>query len=487
MNEWIPDDIPGKQPKPKPLPDRLPPHDPESEQGVLGSVFLDPSTALPLIIKNLKSGAETFYDLRHQTICGIFLELFEDGIPIDIITVQERLKMWGKLDEIGGIQYLSQLPDCVPSAANLPTYLEIVKGKYTLRRMIQTCTEVVGQIFESEGSVDEIMDECEKKILKIGEDRRSLVSLNIEDLVHQAIAQMEAATQHHGTVSGLPTGFMDFDKMTNGMHPGQMIVIAARPKIGKTSLALNIAEHVAVDMHLPVGVVSMEMTGLEIASRMICSRARVNIRNAKEGFIAQTDFPKLTSASVSIHHSPIYINDQGGQSIMQIRAQGRMWAQQHHIKLMIVDYIQLANADGGKRRYESRQQEVAQISVGLKNLAKDIGIPVIALSQLNRNVEREKNRKPQLSDLRESGAIEQDADIVSFLYRVGDAEEAEQQADAESINWNIAAQRSGPRGDVHLTFLRPFTRFESAAAINNADCATANNNHGQGSLPYSEN
>ncbi|MDE2107505.1 MAG: DnaB-like helicase C-terminal domain-containing protein, partial [Patescibacteria group bacterium] len=276
-----------------------------------------------------------------------------------------------------------------------------------------------------------------------------------------AIDRMEAAHQRGGAVSGLATGFPDFDKLTGGLQPGEMIVIAARPSVGKSSLAMNIADHVAVDLRLPVGVISLEMTAQSLVSRLLCSRARVNLANIRDGFLAERDFPKITAAAAKLKDAPLYIDDTRGQTVLQIRAKFRRWWQQHRIKLGIIDYLQLATAGG---RWESRQQEVAAISCGVRNIAGELGIPILVLAQLNRDVEREKSRKPRLSDLRESGSIEADADLVGFLYRPEREDDSESE-EACPVNLLIAKQRNGPTGDIPLTFLRQFTRFESAARI----------------------
>jgi replicative DNA helicase len=276
-------------------------------------------------------------------------------------------------------------------------------------------------------------------------------------------------------LTGIGTGFADLDKMTSGLHPGEMVVIAARPSMGKTSLAMNIAEHVALEQKLPVGVFSLEMTANSLVLRMLCSRSRVNLRSVREGFLAERDFPKITGAAGEMARAPLFIDDSSGLSILQLRAKARRMAQQYGVKLFVIDYLQLLHSTA--RRAENRQQEIADISNGIKALAKELNVPVIVLSQLNRELEREKNRKPRLSDLRESGAIEQDADLVGLLYKPssGDEEEgggaaaAGEDQEAQPVNLLIAKQRNGPTGDVNLTFLKSYTRFESAAKVSDDD------------------
>ena len=445
----------------------MPPHSPEAE---LGCVLLSPNESMGECIGKFKRGAEVFYDLRHQTIFNILVEMFDSREAIDVITLQQGLKNKQLLEEVGGIAYLAALPDAVPSAANLSYYLDIVQEKYLLRKMIQTCTEVVGRVYDYEGEVDALMDEVERDILHISESRVQTQTITIKELVKKAINTIEDFHQRQGVLTGVGTGFADLDKMTSGLHAGEMVVIAARPSMGKTSLAMNIAEHVAIEQRLPVGVFSLEMTAESLVLRMLCSRSRVNLRNVREGFLAERDFPKLTGAAGKLANAPLFIDDSSSLSILQLRAKARRMAQQYDIKLFVIDYLQLLHSTA--RRAENRQQEIADISSGIKALAKELEVPVIVLSQLNRELEREKNRKPRLSDLRESGAIEQDADLVGLLYAPSSDDEdgaspAEQ--DAVPLNLLIAKQRNGPTGDVNLTFLKSYTRFESAAKVGDED------------------
>jgi replicative DNA helicase len=448
--------------------DRLPPHSPEAEQGVLGCVLLSPGDCLGDCVEKFKSGSEVFYDLRHRTVYEVLVEMYDRREAIDVITLQQRLKDKQQLDQVGGIAYLASLPDTVPSAANLGYYLDIVQEKHILRKMIQTCTEVVGRVYDHEGEVDALLDEVERDILRISEARVEGKTDKIKELVKKAITTIEDYHQRQGMLTGVGTGFTDLDKMTSGLHGGEMIVIAARPSMGKTSLAMNIAESVSIDQKLPVGVFSLEMTSESLVLRMLCSRSRVNLRNVREGFLAERDFPKLTGAAGKLANAPLFIDDTSGLSILQLRAKARRMAQQYGIKLFVVDYLQLLHSTA--RRAENRQQEIADISNGIKSLAKELNVPVIVLSQLNRELEKDKDRKPRLSDLRESGAIEQDADVVGLLYKPSrEDEDAFEEQDAIAINLLIAKQRNGPTGDVHLTFLKSYTRFESAAKVSDDD------------------
>lgn len=456
--------------------DRLPPHSAAAEQGVLGCVLLSPNDCMGECVGKFKAGSEVFYDLRHQTIYDTLIEMYDQREAVDIITLQQRLKDKQLLDQVGGIAYLMTLPDTVPSAANLTYYLEIVHEKYLLRKMIHTCTDVVGRVYDYEGDVDALLDEVEKDILRINESRVEASTNTMKDLVNKAISQVEDFHQRQGMLTGIATGFADLDKMTTGLHPGEMVVIAARPSMGKTSLAMNMVESVILDQKLPVGVFSLEMTADSLVLRMLCSRARVNLRNVREGFLAERDFPKLTGAAGKLAAAPLYIDDTAGLSILQLRAKARRMAQQHGVKLFVIDYLQLLHSTS--RRAENRQQEIADISNGVKALAKELQVPVIVLSQLNRELEkRGPGTRPQLSDLRESGSIEQDADLVGLLYKdTAETEDGEPDfaSEAVSVKLFIAKQRNGPTGDVALTFLKPYTRFESASKVDDADMPTEN-------------
>jgi len=452
--------------------DRLPPHSPEAEQGVIGCVLLSPNDCLGQCIERLKAGADVFYDLRHQTIYSGLVEMYDAREAIDVITVQQRLKDKQLLDQIGGIPYLNALQDSVPSAANVTYYADIVQEKYLLRKMIQACTDVVGKVYDYEGEVDVLMDEVERDILQISESRVQGGAVAAKQLVHKAIGTIENLFTRQGVLGGIGTGFQDFDKMTDGLHGGEMIVIAARPSMGKTSLAMNIAEHIVVHQKLPVGVFSLEMTAESLMLRMLCSNARVNLRNIREGFMPESDFPKLTSSAGRLSNAPLFIDDTPALSILQMRARARRMSQQHGIKLFVVDYLQLLHSTS-RRSQDNRQQEISEISSGIKALAKELKVPVIVLSQLNRELEKDKSRKPRLSDLRESGAIEQDADLVGLLYKpsAGDDDEGAppEEMDGIPVNLLIAKQRNGPTGDVNLTFLKSYTRFESAAKVSEED------------------
>ncbi len=455
--------------------DRLPPHSLEAEMGVLGCALMAPGEALGRCLERFKHGATVFYDLRHQVVFNALVELYDRQAVIDVVTVGQHLKDRNQLDAMGGFAYLSTLIDAVPSAASLDYYADIVREKFVLRRMIQTCTSIISRAYQEQSNVDGLLDEVERDILQVSEDRIEPPSRSIKELVSKAVTTIEDYFHRRGALTGLGTGLPDLDKMTGGLHGGEMIVIAARPSMGKTSLAMNIVEHVTVELRQAVGVFSLEMTAESLIMRMLCSLSRVNLRSIREGFMSERDFPKLITATGKLSNAGLYVDDTAGLSILQLRARARRMWQQFGVKLFVIDYLQLLHSTA-RRADQNRQQEISDISSGIKSLAKELNVPVIVLSQLNREVERDKSRKPRLSDLRESGAIEQDADLVGLLYKADpanpkkaaggeDEDEEATEADGAPVNLLIAKQRNGPTGDVNLTFLRSFTRFESASKI----------------------
>jgi len=469
---------------------RVPPNSPDAEQAVLGSILISPNDSIGLCLEKLrtpqmldaggksKSDADEisfFYDLKHQLIFELLVDMYEAKEAIDTLTLTNRLRDRGQIDTIGGPAYLASLEDSVPSAANLTYYLEIVWEKYLLRKMLKVCGGMMQNAYSHEGDVEQLLDEAETRIHRINDERVSERQSDMKTLVLNVMGEVEAQHLRQGELSGIPTGFMDLDKMTDGLHAGEMIVVAARPSMGKTSLAMNIVEHVTMEVQKPVGVFSLEMTAESLVTRMLFSQARMNLRNARDGFMSNSDFPRMTAAAGRLAKAPLYIDDTPGLSVLQLRAKARRMKHQHDVQLIVVDYMQLLNSTSRRAR-DNRQQEISEISSGIKTLAKELRLPVIVLSQLNREMERDKSRKPRLSDLRESGAIEQDADIVGLLYKPAGAEDEEDGAsdfsEGEPVNLLIAKQRNGPTGDVHMTFLKNYTRFESAARISPEDMPT---------------
>lgn len=434
----------------------------EAEQGVLGSMLISPRDVIAECVEKINEGY--FYVPAHQTIYTVLVELWNTGQGIDLITFTQTLRDRNILEAVGGAPAVTSLFTFVPTAANVAYYLEIVRDKFILRQIIAACTESVRRSYDEQDEVNNLLDEVEQKIFAVGEDRFKGQMLTMKDQVMDAIESIEKLYERRGGITGLSTGFTELDRMTNGLHAAEMIVIAARPSMGKTALAMNVAEHVAINEKRAVAVFSLEMSSQQLVQRMLCSRARVNLQKVRDGFLAERDFPSLTSAASKLAEAKIFIDDTAGLSILELRAKARRLKAQHDIELIVVDYLQLLRSTT-RRAQDNRQLEISEISAGLKGLAKDLKIPIIVIAQLNRQPEARTGGKPRLSDLRESGSIEQDADLVGLLVRPEVYEEdedarAEKAGEAELI---IAKQRNGPVGDVPLTFLKEFTRFEDRA------------------------
>jgi replicative DNA helicase len=434
----------------------------EAEQGVLGSMLISPQETIAECVEKISE--QYFYVPAHQTIYSYLVELWNAGQAIDLITFTQVLRDRNVLDAVGGAAFVTSLFTFVPTAANIAYYLEIVREKFILRQIIAAATESVRRAYDEQDEVNNLLDEVEAKILAVGEDRFKGEMPGMKEQVMGALESIEQLWERRGGITGISTGFTELDRMTNGMHEAEMIVIAARPSMGKTALAMNIAEHVAISSKLPVAVFSLEMSSQQLVQRLLCSRARVNLQKVREGFLAERDFPSLTAAASKLAEAEIYIDDSAGLNILELRAKARRLKLQKKIKLIVVDYLQLLRSTT-RRAQDNRQLEISEISAGLKGLAKELKVPIIVLSQLNRQPEARSGGKPRLSDLRESGSIEQDADLVALLVRPELYEEdeearAEKAGEAELI---IAKQRNGPVGEVPLTFLKEFTRFEDRA------------------------
>lgn len=447
---------------------------------MLGCILLDPAECIARCITLFKPGAEVFYDLRHRTLYELAVELWERNKPVDIITLHQSLRDNNRLEGVGGMTYLAALPDKVPSAANLEYYIDIVLKKYTLRRLIIAAAEVGEKARQDPEEVQDIVAEgaaAMQAVADLAAGGQELAAAKV--LVPQAMDYIEHISKHAGSVVGLSTGFADLDVMTWGLEPPEVLILAARPGMGKTSLAMNIAEHLAVDKGTAVGVFSMEMSKQSLMVRMLCSRARVDAHSVRSGSVSEYDGVKLVKASVDMVKAPLYIDDSSALSILQLRARARRMHQLYGVKIFIIDYLQLMNAQ--VRRTDNRQHEVAIISGGIKAMAKDLNVPVVVLSQLNRRLDdRGANAPPRLSDLRESGAIEQDADKVLLLHKTNKEITNPNGTYTQNIEVKgiIAKNRNGPTGEVDLIFLRGCTRFENAAKISNEDANT------QGTLPY---
>ena len=434
---------------------------------VLGAMLLSPEEAAAQVREQLAE--DDFYYATHQVIFREVAGMQDTMRAVDMVTLTQRLQDKGMLDEIGGATYLADLVAQVPTTANVDHYINIVWEKHLLRKLINAAHDIMTRAFDRQDDVAAWIDEVEQQIFNINAEKTTTGAQPVHEFVKKAMQDIEKLFDQRGAVAGLSTGFRDLDKLTSGLHGGNVFIIAARPSMGKTSLAMNIAENVAIDQNIPVGVFSLEMSSDELVKRMLCSRSRVNMRAIRDGFMSERDFPKLTTAASELMKSPLYIDDTAGLAINQVRARARRLRQQYKIQLLVIDYLQLMKAPS-RRADQSRQVEVADISSGIKALAKELNIPVIILSQLNRQPETREG-KPRLADLRESGSLEQDADVVGLLVRPEvyeeDAENREKLKGQATLI--IAKQRSGPTGNVNLSFLSEYTRFEDAARITNED------------------
>jgi replicative DNA helicase len=431
--------------------DRIPPQNLEAEMAVLGSMLLE-KDAIETGIEKLS--ADSFYSDIHKKLYSHIIKLHDESKPVDLLTLTERLKNQNELEAVGGASYIASVLNSIPTAANVEHYIEIVQEKSVLRRLIDTATNIVAQCHDNPEDVNQILDIAEKNIFDITQKRTEQGISSFRELIKDSIEVVEKLYQQKRLITGVSTGFTDFDKITSGLQPSDLIVFAARPSMGKTSFALNIAEHVAVEEKLPVAVFSLEMSKPQLTLRMLCAHSRVNIQRVRTGFLGGNDFSNLVAAAGKLASAPVFIDDTPGVSIMELRAKARRLKAKHDIRLIIVDYLQLMQAVG--RRSENRQQEISEISRALKGLARELNVPIIVISQLNRAVEGRQDHRPQLSDLRESGAIEQDADVVVLLLRKEYYDSEDSPGTADVI---IAKQRNGPTGDIRLSFNSEFTKF----------------------------
>ncbi len=437
---------------------KLPPQNIDAEESIISAILLD-RNALIEIVDLLEP--EDFYKKAHQEIFKAAVKLFSDNEPVDLVTLANKMKESGKLEEVGGATFLAQIVDTVPMAVNASHYAKIVKDKAILRVLIEKSSHITEKCFDDRGDVDEIIDFAETSIFKVSEKKTVKAFTTIKKLVNENFNTLEERQNSDSQFTGVPTGFSKLDEITSGLQPSDLIILAARPSMGKTAFALNIARNVAVDANVPVAVFSLEMANDQLSMRLLTSEARVNSARLKgEGFLNPDDWNRLTDSAEVLSNAPIFIDDSGYITAMEIRAKTRRLKMEHNLGLIIIDYLQLmkGSSSGGDRR----DLEIAEISRSLKMLAKELQIPVIALSQLNRMLEQRNNKRPMLSDLRESGALEQDADIVAFIYRdeVYNKEDENNKGTAEII---LAKHRNGEVGTVHLTFMGQFTRFEDRA------------------------
>ena len=435
---------------------KIPPHDIEAEQAILGSMLIDKDAVINAI-EVLKE--EDFYREDNKTIYSAMLSLYARSEAIDIITVKSELTQIGKFETVGGLEYLASLPDKVPVVSNIENYIQIVEEKSILRKLIKASNEISQMGYEQTEETERIMDVAEKKIFDIMQNRNTKGYTPIKEVLINAIDELEKLYNHKGGITGIATGFIDLDRITAGLHNSDLVLIAARPAMGKSAFALNIASHVAIREKVPVAVFNLEMSKEQLGSRILCSEAMVDSNKVRTGNIEEEDWIKLVSAVGPLSEAEIYIDDTPGISISEIRAKCRKMKLEKNIGLIIIDYLQLIQGTGKKN--VSREQEISEISRSLKILAKELDVPVIALSQLSRAAEQRTDHKPMLSDLRESGAIEQDADIVMFIYREDYYNpDTERKNIAEII---LAKHRAGATGTVELMWLGSYTKFVNLA------------------------
>ncbi|NLN40753.1 MAG: replicative DNA helicase [Clostridiales bacterium] len=430
---------------------RMPPHNMEAEQSVLGCMLLDKesvATATDFL------DSDDFYADAHKEIFDSMVEIYDRGEPVDLVTVTEQLRQRGTLEAVGGVAYLSDLSMAVPSTANIKYYVDIVEEKAILRRLIAACNEIIKQSYEAREEIDLIIDHAEKSIFQITQRNTASDFEPIKTVLLDTYAKIEELSKNKGKIIGVPTGFHDFDQKTSGLQPSDFILVAGRPSMGKTSFVLNIAQYAAIRANVPVAIFSLEMSKDQLVQRMLSAEANVELQKIRTGDLSEEDWIKLVEAAGPLSQAPIYIDDTPGISVMEMRSKARRLKLEKGLGMIIIDYLQLMS---GRGRAESRQQEISEISRSLKALARELGVPVVTLSQLSRAPEARTDHRPMLSDLRESGAIEQDADLVAFLYRDEYYNpDTEKKNIAEVI---IAKQRNGPTGTVELVWLGQYTKF----------------------------
>src|SRR3954469_6885302 len=432
--------------------DRMPPQNIEAEQAVLGAIFLEPA-ALTLASEILIP--EDFYRASHQKIFNVMLDLNDQGKAVDLVTVTEELAAAKLIEDIGGVSYLSDLSGSVPTAANIEYYARIVEEKSLLRRLIRTATNIASDGYSREDEVEALLSEAEKNIMEVAQRKNAGAFHNIKDVLVRTYDNIEEMHNRVGDITGISTGFAELDRMTAGFQRNDLIIVGARPSVGKTAFALNIAANVATKTGENVAIFSLEMGAEQLVMRMLCSEGNIDAQRLRTGSLTDEDWGKLIMAMGSLSNSGIFIDDTPGVRISEIRSKCRRLKQEHGLGMILIDYLQLIQGNG--RSGENRQQEVSEISRSLKALARELEVPVIALSQLSRGVEQRQDKRPMMSDLRESGSIEQDADIVAFLYR-DDYYDKESES-KDQIEIILAKQRNGPTGTVTLAFVKQYNKF----------------------------
>jgi len=444
------------QQEPKPVFDRVPPQSVDAERAVLGAILLNPDAVGSALEVFRDAGEGAFYVEAHQQIYGAVLTLFHKNVPVDPVTLFEQLSSEGHLESAGGAAYISELMGAVPTSANVVYYSQIVLDAAIRRRLISSCTTIAGTAYEGEGEVAELLDHAEAAIFAISQTRQSNPIFKVGDLVRDGVDQIMRLIREHTGVQGLPTGFADLDTILSGFQPSDMVVLAARPAVGKTALALNIARHVGVDNGQGVLVFSLEMAKEQLTQRLLCMEGRIDSTRLRSGFLAGNEMAKVQPAAGRLYGAPIFIDETPNINILELRSKARRHMAQHETKLIIIDYMQLMSS-GMTRRVESRQVEMSEISRGIKGLARELHVPVMALSQLSREAEKDDTGRPKLSHLRESGSIEQDADVVMILWR---PPETKLQPLDNRIKLIVAKHRNGPTGTIDLAFMKNYQRFE---------------------------
>jgi len=442
---------------------KIPPQNIEAEQSILGSILLENSAIN--IVQEILSPAD-FYSEAHRKIFNAIVELSEKNEPVDLITLNNALKDKNLLNAIGGSTYLASLVDNIPSAANVANYSKIVKEKAILRGLIGSATDIIESCYETGSDVDQILDKAEHSIFEISENKVRTSFFPIRDIVKDSFRSIEDLYSRKELITGVPTGFEKIDDLTAGLQKSELIIIAGRPSMGKTAFALNIALNAAMKEQIPVAVFSLEMSKEQLAFRLLSSEAKVDAQRLRKGFLGETDWPKLTTAAGRLSDAPLFIDDTPAITVLEMKAKSRRLKADAGLGLIVVDYIQLMRS--GSYR-ESREQEISEISRSLKALAKELKVPVVALSQLNRKVEDRTNRRPQMADLRESGAIEQDADVIAFIYRDEVYDRSDDNINKGIAEIIVAKQRNGPTDTVKLAFVDKYTSFENLVRMDNPE------------------
>jgi replicative DNA helicase len=440
--------------------DRTLPHNLEAEKCVLGAILIN-NQAFNQAAEVID--AQDFFRDAHRRIFEKMIALTDRSEPVDLVTLNDELGRSNELEGVGGPAYISALTDGVPRSANVEYYARIVKEKSTLRRLIQSSTDVLARAYDAEEDADDLLDDAERSIFQIADNRMRSGFVKLSELVDSSHQMLEKLEQHRGLVTGVPSGFVDLDEMTSGFQPADLVIVAARPSMGKTSFVMNIATHCGIEAGKTVGVFSLEMSKEQLFLRMLTSEARVDAHRFRGGFFGEQDYARIASALGRLHEAKVFIDDTPSIGILEMRAKARRLKLEHGLDMLVVDYLQLMQ---GRGRFENRQQELASISRSMKILAKELSVPILALSQLSRAPEARGDHRPQLSDLRESGALEQDADVVLFIFREEMySNDGEPKPEAEGVAEIIVGkQRNGPVGAVKLAFLKQYTRFENLQA-----------------------